>query len=228
MERMIPIIGLPGVIGDFSISSVTTNYNISSSDIMPYNPATLAESRHAFETSPEYRQSLKDEARFHLVNTWLLDGRVQIVNPEAFEKSYPVDDSESVNCRAIGGKKNRIELPRIVDESRNWVTEYDRHTGWPSRLGTKKEAEKVFGKDASRFWYRCSDGLRAVFVGPHWNLDDSGPFDVDARYVCVKDPDIGVRSVSRHSNGESRRVIEVSEEEYKQYLEWRESQQRSQ
>ncbi|MFH0949253.1 MAG: hypothetical protein V1802_02090 [Candidatus Aenigmatarchaeota archaeon] len=77
-----------------------------------------------------------------------------------------------------------------------WVLEYDRFTGFPSRTSHEKEdAEKIFGNDASYFFYN-HNGLIAVMR--NFTNNSLGPFYILANYGPeYRDSDVGGRSCHR-------------------------------
>ena len=130
---------------------------------------TLAELRHAFFGSPEYKQSvLSKRGHGEWTSTYLKDGKRAVERPENVVYRNGVWAVE-------GGKVTSVELPPD-----GWTLEYDKPTGFPSRTSQKrKDAEKVFGDDTSYF-YRTTSDVRAV--SRYFNLYDGGPFCVSADY----------------------------------------------
>ena len=183
---------VPGIV----LGREVENYRIQPKDPRVYRDApTLAELRHAYFdknpdgsfVSPEYRQSvLSKRGSGEWASTFLRDGREAVERPD---RVY-VDDKRGI-WAAEGGKVAKVELP-----PEGWVLEYDMPTGFPSRTSqNRRDAEEVFGDDASYFWYN-NNSLRAVFRD--FLLGANGPFCVLA--FCVPDywdSDVGVRSASR-------------------------------
>ena len=158
---------------------------LTAADYQDFKPATLAELRHAYFdktgdvfVSPDYRQSvLSNRGRGEWTSTFLQDGTRAIETPENVVYRNGLWIAE-------GGKVTPVELP-----PNGWTLEYDKPTGFPSRTSQKrKDAEKIFGDDASYF-YHADSGLRAVLRD--FFLDDDGPFRVHA--YCG--PDYGCSSV---------------------------------
>ncbi|MBI3413134.1 MAG: hypothetical protein HY051_03575 [Candidatus Aenigmarchaeota archaeon] len=160
-------------------------------DYQKFNPPTLAELRRAYFDknpdgswiSPEYRHSLPSQGVYgEWTSTFLRDGNEIVERPE---KIY--FDEVGGLWIAEGGKTSPIKLPND-----GWTLEYDERTGFPSRTGSRKDAKKLFGDDASYFCSTKND-LRAVLRV--FSLGDEGLFYVYAGY----DPDdwdsaVGVRS----------------------------------
>lgn len=133
---------------------------------------TLAELRHAyFEGSEDYRRSVISRKGYReYTSTFLQDGERIIERPENIVYRNGIWVLE-------GGKVTRVKLP-----FEGWVLEYDISTGLPKRTSqNKKDAWKVFGDDASRFWGRKIQGVKVIVVGN--DFTDSGPFCIDA-YCC--------------------------------------------
>ena len=183
------------VIPDFTLGRYIENDKCMPCDVYKGAPI-FAELRHAFfdknsdgsYVSPDYRQSVLDTRnRGEWASTFLRNGREAVVLPEKVYK-----DEITGLWIAKGGRVLRVELPPD-----GWTLEYDKPTGFPSRTGSKEEAEKVFGDDRSSF-YANRNGLRAVHRFHDWSIRDSGPFDVDANYEPDgRNSNVGVRSASR-------------------------------
>lgn len=159
---------------------------------------TLAELRHAFFdknpdvswVSPKYRKSVLSKRSYgEWTSTFLEDGKKAVERPENVVYRNGVWILE-------GGKVTPVELPPD-----GWTLEYDKPTGFPSRVSQKrKDAEKVFGNDVSYF-YAARNGLRVV-----WRVFDLfggvGPFGVLAIYEPANRPlIIGGRSCRRSEQG---------------------------
>jgi len=218
------VIGGREVVPVSSVSREILAYGTQPCLVYPVAP-TLATARHAFFdrnpdgscVCPEYRENvLGNKGKGEWFSTYLRDGKKAIVPERLF--LHPM------HGWVAEGSEQDVELPRIESEDRRWVLEYDKPTGFPSSVGTKKEAQRVFGEDASRFWYN-PNGLRAVcrFYGA-----DYGPFFVGAGGGPDDRGDyLGVRLASRLSNTEGvatpqkerKFVVEFgTEEELRKYL----------
>jgi hypothetical protein len=173
----------------FSLDREITRYGSSAQEVYKTAP-TLAQLRHAFETSAEIRADvLANRYRGEWTATFLRDGKEAIERPD--NVFY---DQKSGLWIAEGGKVTRVELP-----GEGWALEYDKPTGFPSRTSSKrKDAERVFGNDASYFWVD-KNGLRAVRRSFD-RFGGDGPFDVvaDWRPDDGRD-DLGSRSVVQGS-----------------------------
>lgn len=141
--------------------------------------ATLALLRSAyFERNPDgswlcpsYRESvLANRGYGEWTSTMLKDGKIVVENPEIL--LY-----KNCNWLVEGGRNTLVELP-----PEGWVLEYDKGTGLPCRTSrAKKDAENLFGEDASYFY----GGKRGFFRRTKSGIDpvlrvsdfiDRGPF----------------------------------------------------
>lgn len=161
---------------------------------------TLAELRHAFVTSPEYKQSVLARRGYgEWTSTFLQDGKKAVERPENVVYRNGVWIVE-------GGKVTPVEL-----SPDGWTLEYDKPTGFPSRTSQKrKDAEKVFGDDTSYF-YATRSGTRAVWR--YFPLCGNGPFCVHADWEPVnRDSSIGGRPCRRSEQAAKQLATPVSAE----------------
>lgn len=201
-------------ISGFALGREITDYTIQPINARVYRDApTLAELRHAFETSPEYRTTVENTGgKGEWTSTFLENGKYLIERPQRIVYENGVWKAE---------KGERIKLPIRASLQNGWATKYFR--GFPVEVGSKKDAERVFGKDRSYFWVN-NNGLRAVLRLHDWLLVSNGPFSVDANFESdSRNDDVGVRAASRLSNSEAvatpeKITVEFTPEEYSQYI----------
>jgi hypothetical protein len=175
----------------FQMGDDIGNYGRPPLDVYKSAP-TLAQHNHAFfgknqngsHVSPEYRNSVfSNKYRGEWTATFVRDGKEAVERPDTVFYRNDLWIAE-------GGKITKIELP-----PEGWALEYDKPTGFPSRTGSREDAEKIFGNDASYFWYN-NNGLRAVGRGFDGVGDDDGPFGVGADWQPDDRYDrVGSRSV---------------------------------
>jgi hypothetical protein len=192
----------------FQTEDVISNYGKPPLDVYRSAP-TLAQHNHAFfgknpdgtYASPEYRKSVFDNTyRGEWTSTWLRDGKEAVERPD--EVVY-----ENGLWVARGGIVITFDhFPEGKLPPEGWALEYDKPTGFPSRTGSRKEAEKVFGNDASYFSHFNSNGLRAV-GRIFFRLDDDSPFGVGANWRPDGRNDwVGSRLVVQDSMKEHYRI----------------------
>ncbi len=173
-----------GVIPAFVLNTHIDNFCAKPVDVYRTAP-TLRQLRHAYETSQEIERSVRGNLKKgEWTATFLRDGKEVVERPEKVHY-----DEKSGLWIAEGGDVHRVDLP-----PEGWALDYEQR-GFPTRTGTREEAEKVFGEDASYFW-AGSNGLRAVGRG-FCDLDSS-PIGVSAYWY----PDDGLDHIG------SRLVIE--------------------
>lgn len=141
-----------------------------------FNPPTLAELRHAYLdkddtgnwVAPEYRESaLSNRNRCECTSTFLADGTRIVERPE---RLFYDDTCGLWIAEADPKNVHNVELPPT-----GWITGFDLRTGFPCRTGSREDAIREFGNDASIF-YAVRTGFRAVF--PIYRSDGYGRFHI--------------------------------------------------
>ncbi len=182
------IVGGREILPAFSLDREVSRYGSSAQNVYKIAP-TLAQLRHAYENSRIKTNILANRYRDEWTATFLRDGKEAVERPD--EVVY-----ENGLWVAKGGVVKTFEhFPEGKLPGDGWALEYDKLTGFPSRTGLRREAEKVFRNDASYF-YANKNGLRAVRRNFGGFDDVSSPFGVRAGWQPdFGGSDIGCRSV---------------------------------
>ncbi len=174
----------------FSLGKEISRYGSSAVEVYKTAP-TLAQLRHAYATNAEIRANvLANRSRGECTSTFLRDGKEAVEKPD--EVVY--ENGLWVAKGGIVRTFDHFSEGRLPPNG--WTLKYDYLTGFPCRTGSREDAEKIFGDDASYFWidekYLQAFG-RGFFSG---HDKKSGPFDIRSfMRLNVGDVDIGSRSV---------------------------------
>ncbi|QQG39712.1 MAG: hypothetical protein HYS81_05085 [Candidatus Aenigmatarchaeota archaeon] len=127
--------------------------------------ATLGMFRHAFDTSPYFKQAIHAQRGCgEWTSTAWEDGRY------VHEGGRLVRDGNAWEYE--GGTRTKVRMPED-----GWGLEYHPTLGVPTKTGDREDAVAKFGQDASYF-LGDKEGFRPVIRGR--SLGDRGPFDVGA------------------------------------------------
>ena len=168
---------------DVEYRATAEGRHFTASQYQKFNPPTLAVLRRAFFDKnedgswlcPEYRKDVNSHRGYgEWTSTWVKD-REEILTGVHFDEKGKYLGADRI-----------IEVKGQLPPNK-WVLEYDKETGVPSRTGSRKAAEKIFGNDASYVWFE--NGLCAVLRS--FDGDGNGPFGIDAGYR----PDYGYSGV---------------------------------
>ncbi len=183
--RMKPLVKEGTVeISGFAIDKKNRNWGMPPEDVYETAPI-LPELRHAFTNEEIRRDIFENKTRGEWTSTFLRNTSEVIERPEKvrFDKKKDLWVIE-------GGQVYRVDLP-----PNGWALNYDQR-GFPTATGSKEEAERIFGEDASYFAVNRLDGLRPVWRDYGWYMDIGGPFCVVATWdPSCSSRDIGSRSV---------------------------------
>ncbi len=188
----------------FLIEKELTRYDASLLELYKTAP-TLAQLRHAFETNMEIKKNiLANRHRGEWTATFVRNRKEAIERPDNifFDEKRDLWITE-------GGKVTRVDLPW-----EGWVLEYDKLTGFPSRTGSYKEAEKIFGDEASYYFQNYKDNLYAIRRSFAIIVDNSSPFSIVAGWLNEYGSIVvGSRSMIQGSKESYHGMLSLAEED---------------